>query len=401
MFPVTALVLSLFLALSPLQSDERPSYAREGDRIEEEFLAHRDRLIAFFSELRSALNQQTVSASVTLPQLQPQDVPPSAGVRFGYGVLPRLVDNPSANVPVSVFSYSWPITDGYIAGERIKLDRAEEALHQAVNAPAGERVSVIANLVSEYRKLVTNQSTIDQYIQYNQFWQHAIAEDRPRFDQLTKVYEMLKSDEPDVAQAIREVLGKPTVPSFVQIDQFTPQLIVVRVPVYTDIDDDEFLERAGSAVENMWKVDDGGITYEVQIEFRKLPPTIERGTRIDVKVHAAGFPEDGAVLTTGAQTTHSLVGRYVALAPGDLSARTLAHEFGHLIAWHYGTDAFNGAGPAGFPYSGQLPEEMWADCVATAFTGTSFPTRPLSGCPSDALAFTSRFLASGPGPRLR
>jgi hypothetical protein len=80
---------------------------------------------------------------------------------------------------------------------------------------------------------------------------------------------------------------------------------------------------------------------------------------------------------------------------------TLAHEFGHLIAWHYGTDAFNGAGPAGFPYSGPLPEEMWADCVATAFTGTSFPTRPLTGCPSDALAFTSRFLASGPGARLR
>jgi hypothetical protein len=80
---------------------------------------------------------------------------------------------------------------------------------------------------------------------------------------------------------------------------------------------------------------------------------------------------------------------------------TLVHEFGHLIAWHYGTDAFNGAGPAGFPYTGQMPEEMWADCVATAFTGTSYPTRPLSGCPSDALAFTSRFLASGPGAKLR
>ena len=80
---------------------------------------------------------------------------------------------------------------------------------------------------------------------------------------------------------------------------------------------------------------------------------------------------------------------------------TLTHEFGHLIAWHYGTDAFNGAGPAGFPYSGQLPEEMWADCVAQSFTGTSYPTYPLGPCPSDALAFTTQFLASGPGAPLR
>jgi hypothetical protein len=31
-----------------------------------------------------------------------------------------------------------------------------------------------------------------------------------------------------------------------------------------------------------------------------------------------------------------LVGRYVALAPGDLSTRTLAHEFGHVLGFRDG-----------------------------------------------------------------
>lgn len=85
----------------------------------------------------------------------------------------------------------------------------------------------------------------------------------------------------------------------------------------------------------------------------------------------------------------------------DRARNVLAHEWGHQVAWHYGTDAYNGAPPAGFPYSGRLGEEMWADCVATALTGTSYPSHGLPGCPGDALSFTSAFLAAGPGPRLR
>jgi hypothetical protein len=81
---------------------------------------------------------------------------------------------------------------------------------------------------------------------------------------------------------------------------------------------------------------------------------------------------------------------------------TLAHEWGHQLAWKYGTDAYNGAGPAGFPYNGPIPEEQWADCVGQALTGTSYPSGGLHGCPSDSLAFTSQFLSAGPpGPALR
>jgi len=252
-------------------------------------------------------------------------------------MLPRIVDTPvPASPPVSVFNYSWPITDGYIAGEKIKLDQADASLRNLSNVSTEEKGTAIRNLILEYRKLLANQRTIDQYLQYNQFWQRAIAQDRARFDQLTKVYDLLKSDEANTARAIREVLGKPDVPAFIKIDRSMPDSVIVRVPVYTDIVDEEFLAKAKSAIEQIWQVQDGDVKYLLEIEFREVPPTVEQGTRIDVRAHATRFPEDGAVLTTGAQATHSLVGRYVALAPGDLSTRTLAHEFGHILGFRDG-----------------------------------------------------------------
>jgi hypothetical protein len=85
----------------------------------------------------------------------------------------------------------------------------------------------------------------------------------------------------------------------------------------------------------------------------------------------------------------------------DRAKNTLAHEWGHQVAWHYGTDAYNGAPPAGFPYAGPTPQEQWADCVAQALTGTIYPSPGLGACPSAALGFTRQFLDAGPGPRLR
>jgi len=334
MFLVASVVLVLGFWTG--QSGDRPAYLREGDRIEQAFRAYRDRLNTFFTSLRTVINQQPSAAAAALPRLQPQDAPPAPG-RVGYGVLPRIVDAPPAAAPpVSVFSYSWPITDGYITGENIKLDQAEAAFRALSDLADDERTRQLGNLILEYRKLLTNQRTIDQYIQYNQFWQRSIADDRARFDQLTKVYDLMKSDAPDVAQAIREVLGKPDVPAFVKVDRTKPDYIIIRVPVYTDIEDEEFLAKAKNAIEELWQAKEGDVTYRLEIELRAVPPSAQQGDRIDVRAHAAKFPEDGAVLTTGAQTNHSLVGRYVALAPGDLYARTLAHEFGHVLGFRDG-----------------------------------------------------------------
>jgi hypothetical protein len=331
------IALTLLLAISPVQAEEVPAYAREADRVEQEFRGYRDRLNAFFASLRGAIAQQSPAAAATLPPLQQQDAPPASAGRIGYGMLPRFVEGlTAASTPVSTFSYSWPITVGYIAGENVKLSQVEADLSNLASAPSDDKTGMIANLIREYRKLAANQRTIDQYIQYNHFWQRSIAQDRPRFDQLNQVYELMKSDEPDMGQAIRQVLGRPEVPAFARVDRTQPDIIIVRVPVYTDIEDDRFLEKAKAAIEESWQAEDDEGAYRLEIDLRRVPPNGNRGDRIDVRAHAARFPQDGAVLTTGAETTHSLVGRYVALGPGDLSARTLAHEFGHVLGFRDG-----------------------------------------------------------------
>jgi hypothetical protein len=154
----------------------------------------------------------------------------------------------------------------------------------------------------------------------------------------------MKAGEPDTTSLIREVLGTPEVPSFVEVTRPAPERIVLRVPVYTDIVDEEFLAKAKAAIEQMWQIQDSELSYGLEVEFRRVaaadlypdagPP--ERGDRFEMRSHAAHFPADGAVLTSGGQTTHSLVGRYVALGSGSLSTRTLAHEFGHVLGFRDG-----------------------------------------------------------------
>jgi hypothetical protein len=330
-----------------------PPHVREGDRIEQQFRSFRNRLQEFFTTLRGLMDQQAPPvALVRLTDAAP--VP----VRYGYGMLPRIVEPPaSAGDPVRVFSYSWPITEGYIAGETQRLEAAEANLRELAAAEGERRTELLAGLVREYRLLAANQRTIEQYVQYNRFWQRSIAEDRPRFDQLTKAYDLVRSGTPDIAGAIRDVLGKPDTPDFVQVREIAPDRTVVQVPVYTDIADEGFLSKAKSVIEETWQAEESDRRYFVEVEFRNVSTEDlypegnipQPGDRIDTRAHATRFPQDGAVLTAGAQATHSYVGRYIALGPGDLSARTLAHEFGHILGFRDGyLRGYRDLGPQGF-----------------------------------------------------
>jgi hypothetical protein len=336
----TVAAVSLLLASFPSKSQDRPAYVREGDRVEQRFRGHRDRLTTFFQELRAAV-QREAPASEAAPLLRRlQEAPPQTN-RWGYQMLPRIVDIPQPPTPISNFSYSWGVTESYVTGENTRLERAQADLARVAVVGPDEKLRLLGDLVAQYREMVKNQRTVDQYIQYNRFWQREIAEDRPRFDRLTQVYTMMKSGSPDIAEAIRGALGKPKAPRFIQVRRQGTRSVTLQVRVYTDIDDDAYLDQAKAIIESVWRAEEGGMQYAVEVVFRKRSvkdlyrneTTPQNGDHIDLDRHVARFPSDGGVLTTGAQFTFGSVGRYVGLGPGELAPRTLAHEFGHILGF--------------------------------------------------------------------
>ena len=80
---------------------------------------------------------------------------------------------------------------------------------------------------------------------------------------------------------------------------------------------------------------------------------------------------------------------------------TIAHEFGHMIAFRYGAQSPFGAAPTGWPaYSGK-PVEAWADCVSAVFSGIADPSHGLPACGGSSLAWAADWLAGGPGAHPR
>jgi hypothetical protein len=343
----------LFLALL---TQAQPSYVREGNRVEQQLHGYRDRLAQFFNELRTAI-QRDVSADEAAALLrQLEKAPPPVGV-FGYKMLPRIVDIPQPPTPIRSFSYSWPITESYIRGEESKLDRAKSDLVRLAAVPRDGKPARLSEIVNQYRELLRNQGTVDQYIDYNRFWQRSIAEDRKQYDRMTQVYWALKSGNPDTAATIREVLGKPQAPRFVRVRRMATNRVVLQVRVYTDIEDDAYLARVRSVIEETWKAEGDGTQYSVELDLRKVPvqelyrgrTAPSSGEHIDIVKHVSRFPSDGGVLTTGAEFTHGSIGRYVALGPGDLAPKTLAHEFGHILGFNDGyVRGYNDLGERGF-----------------------------------------------------
>jgi len=342
------------LSLALLQA--QPAYVREGNRVEQQFHGYRDRLTQFFEELRSAIQREASPEEAAALLRQLEKAPPPVGV-FGYKMLPRVVDIPQPPTPIRSFSYSWPITESYIRGEESKLDRAKSDLVRLAAVSRDGKPARLSELVNQYRELIRNQGTVDQYIDYNRFWQRSISEDRKQYERMTQVYLALKSGNPDTAATIREVLGKPKTPSFIRMRRMGSNQVVLQVRVYTDIDDDAYLRQVRRIVEETWRAEDGGTRYSVELDLRKVPAAElyrgravpSNGEHIDIEKHVSRFPTDGGVLTTGAEFTHGSVGRYVALGPGDLAPKTLAHEFGHIFGFNDGyVRGYSDLGERGF-----------------------------------------------------
>jgi hypothetical protein len=95
------------------------------------------------------------------------------------------------------------------------------------------------------------------------------------------------------------------------------------------------------------------------------------------------------------------VSRFHAAQSTPLLRHTMAHEFGHHIAFFYGSQKIYGAAPKGFP-QGVTSVETWADCVATALSGVDkHGTNVKKICSRTGLRWTKAWLKKGPAAHPR
>lgn len=309
MFRIVTLIIALQL----------PAYVRRGDAVESQYRDYAAELSDYDAKLREALARESPEL---VDRLTEKPAPP---MRYGYQILPAIIPDGPANAGDSKpqsRSYSWPQTQRMIEAETARVSAAREQLDQKQDYSA---------LVENHRLLLSNQKRIEDNIQYNRFWQKTIAEDRPRFDRQMAIYNEVMEGQPSAAT----LAGGFAPPVFLKIDRARDGEWVVVVPIYSDIADSSFLSAFKEAVERVWRVQTSGLHARIEVEFRRLVPeaAFPTGTHIDVNDHAKHFPADGAVLTTGSNSTYSITGKYIALGPQEVAPNVIAHEFGHILGF--------------------------------------------------------------------
>lgn len=332
---------------APQTPSAEPAYVVRGRQTEVRQRAFGDRLERFHQALSEALRQGAPDLLATLEPPPPR--------RSGYQILPHIVADAPPTPPArpQVVSYSWPWSETLIAREMTALDRLEADLAEISPSPSAASRSAYEALVAGYKTAVDHRRPIDADIDYNWLWQKNIARDRPRYDESTKLIDAVvrapSRSEPLTRDMAAEV-GSVDPPAFVRIEAPADHRRLVTVSIYTDITDAAFLQAFTRAVETSWRERAG--QDEVRVRVDVIPPERlycgdakgagERvadcappraGEMIDLAAHVMRFPEGRGVLTTGAGSTHVTAGRAIVLGPHDVTPRTLAHEFGHILGF--------------------------------------------------------------------
>jgi hypothetical protein len=297
-------------------------------------------------------NELQRAAPDLLPKLEP--APPKT---FGYGILPRIVPDPAPKplVKPEVVRFSWVWSDTLIARENAALDTLEKNFAQVRTAASPASRAAYEKVVADYKTRVDRRRTIDADVDYNWLWQKQIASNRPLFDRLqarldAEVQRLAQPESNTHSEAQPFVKFDP--PVFVGFETPSAHEHVVVVPLYTDITDPAIVDALVNAVEQYWQARDGEELYRARLIVTTITPAElycgrsalpppggagctapAIGEKIDLAAHARRFPDSAAALTSGAASLQIAGGRALVLGPHDVSPRTLAHEFGHLLGF--------------------------------------------------------------------
>jgi hypothetical protein len=291
---------------------------------------------------------------------------------YGYQVLPRILADMAVEQPprTGSIAYSWPWTDRLIDRALEEIVASETALRRLAEIEPIKRRAVLKKLAQTYDQHSRRLQNIHAHVQYNRFWQAAIAKQRAGYDRETALYwtivartniltrvnrvgsaravvdarfrhfsENLSQRAALLTQRIDQVLEYVRMPNFVELETFSNELVFI-VPLVTDIKDREYVQAVKQVIENTWQLHDGNKHYRVKLDLAYVSPDAlysenERpvaGHNIDLERHLGRFPPGRAILTSGARTTH-VQRNAIVLGPQAITARVLAHEFGHVLGF--------------------------------------------------------------------
>src|SRR5690242_1631653 len=349
-----------------------PAYIQRGNKVQNEFQSYSDALADYYHRFSAALHSEVpeVVADLRAPDTKAP----------GYQILPRLIPDDLAEKPVlSQSGYSWAQTEQLILRARHRLADLEMQLRRAQSLDPAPRRAALQQLARDYSGLRQDLANVEAHVQYNRFWQSVIAADRVSYDRETLLYDdvvarervrdelryfdgtfanaavalqpafglLSLADLPRIltrreawhGARIDSALGQIATPAFVTLERRAHEWIF-SVPLYTDIEDRNFIAAAKRTIETVWRLSENGNTYRVEIEISHLPREIlyadsappAAGEKIPAREHLRHFPGNAAILTTGALTTH-VENNAIVLGPHAISPRVLAHEFGHVLGF--------------------------------------------------------------------
>ncbi len=279
-----------------------------------------------------------------LERLSPEPPKPRPS---GYGLLPPIFDDLAfEDVELTETRYSIEeVTTAFTAD----LSDATALAKKGPGTPADLRAQV-----DHYNFLKGRMQFLEELIAYHRYWQSAVERHTDFFEEKNRLVAKVRrmkalleagGDVEDVA-TLRDEIRKEAAP-------FSPTpglamerrggLWVLPVTVVTDIGDEEFLKRFAAAVRTAFSQAEVArrMGFRLELTLRKVaaasfydgnPP--RRGAAIDESEHFKKFPDGALVLTTGGETTHAFIGKYVQLGSQPVRPRELAHEFGHLLGFN-------------------------------------------------------------------
>lgn len=336
MTKVTAALLTLMvsttLSASNNSSDDSPPWKKTLADARQNFSSINTDLGQFGQQLTAACDSSQLQ---DCDKLKPAEVFPT-----GYRIIPQIKEDEAAGELD-------PFMDEY------SLETLEQRVTKASKQLASLTLSngPSQKLVDEFITLRDEVSNIQLHLNYHDYWQGAaitfagwFGSKRHWTKQAAQLLK-LKDADPKVFEKVRNDFAR-AISGFVpasngvscHIHDGEPHF---KLSLSTDIESKTLRDTLKNTVEQRFSGPASNVSIKLDVDlayispeqlYRGPPPAV--GSSLDANDHIPRFGGNKLVITTGAASTHAFVGQRIELGGAPTSARTLAHEVGHILGFN-------------------------------------------------------------------